>query len=140
VPNGRACQRSSIRWKPLAIWPSWIPLSSSRIHEQRVAFKTDEAVFSWVASKGADAKRFTEVFNGFSMQSKVQRADQDATAAKIGGVPSLAVDGKYLINNEAASSYEDSAAHHRCRDRQGAPGTQGQVRFAFAQSLLTHAG
>jgi thiol:disulfide interchange protein DsbA len=77
------------------------------IHEQRVAFKTDEAVFSWVASKGADAKRFTEVFTGFSMQSKVQRADQDATAAKIGGVPSLAVDGKYLINNEAASSYED---------------------------------
>ena len=77
------------------------------IHEQRVPFKTDEAVFSWVASKGADAKKFTEAFNGFSMASKVQRADQDATAAKISGVPSLAVDGKYLVNNEAASSYDD---------------------------------
>lgn len=77
------------------------------IHEQRVAFKTDDAVFSWVASKGADAKKFTEAFNGFSMASKVRRADQDATAARIGGVPSLAVDGKYLINNEAANSYED---------------------------------
>lgn len=77
------------------------------LHEQRVAFKTDDAVFSWVASKGADAKKFTEAFNGFSMASKVQRADQDATAAKIGGVPSLAVDGKYLVNNEAAGSYED---------------------------------
>jgi thiol:disulfide interchange protein DsbA len=41
------------------------------------------------------------------MASKVQRADQDATAAKISGVPSLAVDGKYLVNNEAASSYDD---------------------------------
>ena len=39
------------------------------IHEQRVAFKTDEAVFSWVAGKGADAKKFAETFNGFSMQS-----------------------------------------------------------------------
>jgi hypothetical protein len=75
------------------------------------------------------------------MQSKVQRADQDATAAKIGGVPSLAVDGRYLINNEAASSYEDSVAHHGCSHRQDAPGTQGQVRLAFAiQSLLSARG
>lgn len=77
------------------------------IHEQRVQFKTDEAVFSWVASKGADAKKFAEAFSGFSMQAKVQRADQDAGAARIGGVPSIAVDGRFLVNNEAASSYQD---------------------------------
>ncbi len=77
------------------------------IHEQRVPFKSDEALFSWVAGKGADAKKFAEAFNGFSMQAKVQRADQDASAARIGGVPSIAVDGRYLINNEAAGSYED---------------------------------
>ena len=77
------------------------------IHEQRVQFKTDEAVFAWVASKGADAKKFAEAFSAFSMQAKIQRADQDATAARIGGVPALAVDGKFLINNEAASNYED---------------------------------
>jgi thiol:disulfide interchange protein DsbA len=77
------------------------------LHEQRISFKTDDAVFSWAASKGVDAKKFAEAFNGFSMQSRVQRGDQDATAARIGGVPSLAVDGRYLVNNEAASSYED---------------------------------
>ncbi len=77
------------------------------IHEQRVAFKTDDAVFAWIGSKGTDAKRFADAFNGFSMQSKVQRADQDAAAAKISGVPSIAVDGKYLINSEAAGNYED---------------------------------
>lgn len=77
------------------------------IHEQRVPFKSDEAVIAWVGSKGADAKKFGEAFSGFSMQAKVQRADQDASAARIGGVPSIAVDGRYLINNEAASSYED---------------------------------
>lgn len=77
------------------------------IHEQRVPFKSDEAVIAWVGSKGADAKKFGEAFSGFSMQAKVQRADQDASAARIGGVPSLAVDGRYLINNEAAGSYED---------------------------------
>lgn len=77
------------------------------IHEQRVQFKSDEAVFAWVASKGVDAKKFGEAFSGFSMQSRVTRADQDATAARISGVPSMLVDGRYLINNEAAGNYED---------------------------------
>ena len=77
------------------------------IHEQRVQFKTDEAVVAWAASKGVDAKKFGEAMGAFSMAAKIQRADQDASAARIGGVPSLAVDGKFLINNEAASSYED---------------------------------
>lgn len=77
------------------------------IHEQRVAFKTDDAVIKWAAGKGIDAKKFSDAFSGFSMQSRVQRGDKDATAAKIGGVPSLMVDGKYLINNKAATSYED---------------------------------
>ena len=77
------------------------------IHEQRVQFKTDEAVVAWAASKGADAKKFGEAMGAFSMQAKIQRADQDASAARIGGVPSLAVDGKYLINSEAAGNYEE---------------------------------
>jgi thiol:disulfide interchange protein DsbA len=76
------------------------------LHEQRVSFKTDEAVISWVAGKGVDAKKFGDALAAFSMQSKVQRADADATAARIGGVPALAVDGKFLINNEAATNYE----------------------------------
>ncbi|MCX7166811.1 MAG: thiol:disulfide interchange protein DsbA/DsbL [Rhodocyclales bacterium] len=77
------------------------------IHEQRVAFKTDESVVSWVASKGVDGKKFGDAMVSFSMQSKVQRGDQEATAARIGGVPAVSVDGKYLINNEAASNYEE---------------------------------
>ena len=77
------------------------------IHEQRVAFKTDESVVSWVASKGADGKKFKDAMDAFSMASRVQRGDQDATSARIGGVPALAVDGKFLINNEAASNYDE---------------------------------
>ena len=77
------------------------------IHEQRVAFKTDEALVAWAAGKGVDGKKFGDALVSFSMQSKVTRADQDANAAHIGGVPALAVDGKYLINNEAAGSFEE---------------------------------
>lgn len=77
------------------------------LHEQRVAFRTDDAAVEWAAGKGADRKKFGDAMVSFSTQSKVQRADQDATAARIGGVPALAVDGKFLVNNEAANSYED---------------------------------
>ena len=77
------------------------------IHEQRIAFKTDEAAIAWAASKGVDRKKFADAMSAFSMQSKVQRADADAGAARIGGVPSIAVDGRFLVNNEAASSYQD---------------------------------
>lgn len=75
------------------------------IHEQRIRFKSDEDVVTWAASKGADAKKFSDAMGAFSMQAKVQRADQDASGARISGVPSLAVDGKYLINNEAAGNF-----------------------------------
>ncbi len=77
------------------------------IHEQRINFKTDEAVVAWAASKGIDSKKFGDALASFSMQSKVQRADQEASAARIAGVPALAVDGKFLINNEAASNYDE---------------------------------
>lgn len=75
------------------------------IHEQRVAFNSDDAVVAWAADKGVDKKAFGNALNSFSMQSQVKRADQEAADARISGVPALAVDGKYLINNEAVSNF-----------------------------------
>lgn len=77
------------------------------IHEQRVAFRTDEAAVTWAASKGVDGKKFGDALASFSMQSKVQRGDQEATASRIAGVPALVVDGKFLVNNEAAGNFEE---------------------------------
>ncbi len=77
------------------------------IHEQRVVFRTDEAVVSWASGKGVDGKKFGDALASFSMQSKVQRGDQDATAARIPGVPALVVDGKFLVNNEAAGNFDE---------------------------------
>ncbi len=75
------------------------------IHEQRVAFKSEDAAISWAAGKGVDKKAFADALSSFSMQSKVKRADKEAADARISGVPALAVDGKYLVNNEAVSNF-----------------------------------
>jgi thiol:disulfide interchange protein DsbA len=58
-------------------------------------------------ARASTRKKFADALASFSMQSKVQRADQEAAAARISGVPSLAVDGKFLVNNEAAGNYEE---------------------------------
>lgn len=75
------------------------------VHEQRIRFANEEAVVQWVASKGGDAKKFADVYNSFGIQSQVTRGDQEATAYKISSVPAVAVDGRYLIKNDAANSY-----------------------------------
>lgn len=77
------------------------------LHEERINFSSDEAIVNWAAKNGLDGKKFSGMMNSFSVQSMVPRADQEAVAARIQGVPSLVVDGKYLLNNEAAGSFDE---------------------------------
>lgn len=68
------------------------------IHEQRVNLADDKALLAWVASKGVDATKFSEIYNSFSVASKVQRADQVTRAHNIPGTPAMVVNGKYLVS------------------------------------------
>jgi len=74
------------------------------IHDERANWATDDAAVAWAVSKGVDGKKFRDALGSFSMQSRVQRADQDAAAARIPGVPAIVVDGKFLLG--AADGYE----------------------------------
>lgn len=75
------------------------------IHKQGNGFPSDESIMKWAASKGIDAKKFSDAFNGFSIGSQVQRGDQEGVAHRIQGVPALVVDGRYLVINEGAGGY-----------------------------------
>lgn len=68
------------------------------IHTERSLSPNDERAFpAWVAKKGADAAKFSEVYGSFSVQSKVQRALQLGQAARIDGTPSVVIAGRYRI-------------------------------------------
>lgn len=75
------------------------------IHKQGNGFATEESIVKWVASKGIDAKKFSDAFNSFSINSQVQRGDQEGAAYRIQGVPAIVVDGRYLVINEGAGGY-----------------------------------
>jgi thiol:disulfide interchange protein DsbA len=70
------------------------------IHNDRINLFEEQGLLDWVAKKGVDQKKFREAFNSFGVMSKVKRGDQLAQSYKISGVPSLAVDGKYMINGK----------------------------------------
>jgi thiol:disulfide interchange protein DsbA len=68
------------------------------IHVERQKLDTDEQILAYVTKQGVDAKKFTDAYNSFGVQTKVQRATQLQAAYKVDGVPLLAIDGKYLTS------------------------------------------
>ena len=73
------------------------------IHEDRsLAPSADEnAMADWAAKNGIDRKKFVDTLNSFTVQAKVNRANQIAQAYGVTGVPMLAIGGKYLLNVQA---------------------------------------
>jgi thiol:disulfide interchange protein DsbA len=67
------------------------------IHVQRVALVDEAAIVEWVAAQGVDKDAFTSNYDSFSVNAFASRADQTSRAYRIPSVPSLAIDGKYLV-------------------------------------------
>lgn len=75
------------------------------IHDERVNFASDEAVVQWAVSKGMDQKKFSDAMNSFSMASQIQRVEKETAAYRVSGVPAIAVDGRFMMNNNTADNY-----------------------------------
>lgn len=54
----------------------------------------------WASKNGLDARKFEELYNSFSVSSKVRRANQMMQAYQVQGVPALAIEGKYMISGK----------------------------------------
>ena len=80
------------------------------IHQQKLPLKDDKAVLDWAAAKVPDPKKFADMFKSFGIQAGVATSDQLGADFGIGGVPSLAVGGRYLVVGKGAKSYNDLLA------------------------------
>lgn len=67
----------------------------------------DTAIQQWVAKQGIDAKKFADTYKSFAVASKVQRAMQMAASHKVDGVPTIVVDGRYLVLKNTIQSFDD---------------------------------
>jgi thiol:disulfide interchange protein DsbA len=83
------------------------PKVFNAIHVEHQRIFTKDAIVDWVVKQGVEKDKFLAVFDSFSVQSQVQRADQLSQAYNVDGTPSFTVGGKYLTSPVlAGNTYE----------------------------------
>jgi thiol:disulfide interchange protein DsbA len=74
------------------------------IHKQNQSLFTDQAVIDWAAKQGLDKAKFTQTYESFGIDAKVQRATAMGRAYGVQFTPSMAINGKYWTGPSMVSS------------------------------------
>jgi thiol:disulfide interchange protein DsbA len=74
------------------------------IHADRQQLNKEEAIVDFVVKQGIDKQKFLDTYNSFSVQSKVTRATQMQGLYRIEGVPTIAIDGRFLTSPSIAAA------------------------------------
>ena len=67
-------------------------------HIERNRLSTDAEVMKYVEKVGLDKKKFADIYNSFAIQSKLSRATQLMNDYKISGVPTVVIDGRFVVS------------------------------------------
>ncbi|PKO80068.1 MAG: twin-arginine translocation pathway signal protein [Betaproteobacteria bacterium HGW-Betaproteobacteria-13] len=76
------------------------------VQDDREPLNTEDGVRAWVGKRGIDTAKFMEAYKSFGVESLVKRADQIARAYKVQGVPTMAVDGRFITSASLTGSHE----------------------------------
>ncbi|WP_372527814.1 thiol:disulfide interchange protein DsbA/DsbL [Piscinibacter sp.] len=76
------------------------------IHSEHQRLDKAPEIAAFMTKNGIDGAKFLEVYNSFSVQTKVHQAKQLAEAYKIDGVPALGIQGRYFTSGSMAGSNE----------------------------------
>ena len=66
------------------------------IHEQHLPLFQEQALFDWVGKNGGNAEKFAAAYTSFGINNQTVQADKMAEDFQITGVPTMAVDGRYV--------------------------------------------
>ena len=66
------------------------------LHEQHRRLYDLSSLTDWVGANGGNSEAFQAAFNSFGVNNQVARADTMSDAYAVEGVPTMAVDGKYV--------------------------------------------
>jgi thiol:disulfide interchange protein DsbA len=76
------------------------------IHGDREPMNREDLILAWAGKQGVDPAKFKELYNSFTVASKVRRATQLQDAFKVQGVPSLGIAGRYYTDGTLAGSMD----------------------------------
>lgn len=66
-----------------------------------------EKLADFLADYGVDKDKFIKTFNSFGVNAKMQQGDSKVRAARITGVPTIIVNGKYKVSASMAGNHEN---------------------------------
>ena len=72
----------------------------------RINLAQEQKFFDWAASKGLDRKKVEDTYKSFGIAGKIGRAKQTAQTYNIQSVPTLIVDGKFMVSSGTAGTHE----------------------------------
>ena len=72
----------------------------------RLKAENEAALTEWLGKQGVDTKKFAAAYRSFSVEGKLKRATQLTQAYKIEAVPSMTVNGKYVVITDNMRSLE----------------------------------
>lgn len=76
------------------------------IHVEKQTLNTAEQVAAWAEKQGIAKAKFVEMYNSFSVSTKVRKATQLQDAYAVDGVPALGINGRYFTSGTQAKTLE----------------------------------
>ena len=77
------------------------------IHERGNRLDTEAKLQEFFGRFSVDAAAFKAALDSFAVQAKMQRADELNRRYRIGGVPTIVVNGKYTTDATMVGGYEE---------------------------------
>lgn len=77
------------------------------IHRQGAKLVTESSIADWLGKHGVSRSEFTKFYGSFSVQLKTKRADELSRAHRIPSVPSLVIDGRYMVTTVDDGTFDD---------------------------------
>lgn len=76
------------------------------IHVEKQALNTADLVAAWAEKQGLNKAKFVEMYNSFSVSTKVRKATQLQDHYAVDGVPALGIAGRYFTSGSLAQTME----------------------------------
>lgn len=80
------------------------------IHQQRLAMNSQNQISQWLGEQGVDTNKFDKAYEAFGVKTQLKQAEKSASQHKIPSIPSIAINGKYLVSISDDGDFSDQLA------------------------------
>lgn len=77
------------------------------IHKENLRITDESAMLAWAGKNGVDVEKYKAAYRSFGVESRLKRAQQMTNAYRIDGVPSMAVQGRYVLSASVISDRQE---------------------------------